>query len=90
MPPFYVVVGTDWLLEYAPVFWGKDGAVYPLLLDVLNQVAEGLGLCLDAEAHEHGSDFMVGQEREGHKFPDVSVHCVIVTVGCLLTKLLCL
>ena len=83
MPTLYVVVCTDWLLEYSPVFWGEDGAINPLLLDVLDQVAEGLGLRLDAEAHEHGSDFMLGQEREGHKFSDVSVHCFIFTVGCL-------
>ena len=88
MPSFYVVIGTDRLLENTPVFWGEDGAVDPLVLDVCNQVAEGLGLCLDAEAHEHGFDFVVRQEREGHKFFDVSVHCIIVTVGCLETKLL--
>ena len=88
MPPFYVVIGTDRLLKYSPVYWGEDGAVYPLLLDVGNQVAEGLGLCLGAEAQEHWSDFLVGQEREGHKFSDVSVHGVVVTVGRLETKLL--
>jgi len=68
VPPFYVVVGADWQLEYTPVSWVKGGAVYPLLLDVSSQVAEGLGLCLDTKAHEHLSDLVVRQEREGHKF----------------------
>ena len=73
MPPFYVVVGTDWKLEYTPVSWVKGGAVYPLLLDVSSQFEEGLGLCLDTKAHEHLSDLVVRQEREGRKFSDVPV-----------------
>ena len=88
MPPLSCIGGTDRLLEYAPVFWGEDGAVYPLPLDIFNHVAEGLGFCLDAEAHKHRSDFVMRQEREGHKYSDVPVHCVVATVGCLETKLL--
>ena len=88
MPTLYVVVGADWQLEYTPVSWVKDGAVYPLLLDVSSQVVEGLGLCLDTKAHEHLSDLVVRQEREGHKFLDVPVHCLIATICCLETKLL--
>ena len=88
MPPLYIVVGADWQRKYTPVSWLKDGTVYPLLLDVSSQVAEGLGLCLDTKAHEHLVDLVVRQEREGHKFSDVPVHCVITTIGCLETKLL--
>ena len=86
MPPLYIFVGPDWLLEYTPISWEEDCTVYPLFLNVFNQIAEGLGLCLDAEAHEHGSDLVVRQEREGHKFSDVPVHCVIATIGCLETN----
>ena len=64
MPPLYINVGPDWLLEYTPISWEEDSTVNPLFLDVFNQIAEGLGLCLDAEAHEHGSDLVVRQERE--------------------------
>ena len=67
MPPLvYIIVGLDWLLEYTPISWEEDGTVYPLLLDVFSQVAEGLGLCMDAEVHKHGSDLVVRQERVGH------------------------
>ena len=86
MPPLYVIVGPDWLLKYTPISWKEDSAVNPLLLDVFNKIAQGLGLCLDAEEHEHGSDLMLRQEREGHKFSDV--HCFIATIGCLETKFL--
>ena len=70
------------------IFWGEDGALNPLLLDVVSKIAEGLGLCLNAEAHEHRSDLVVREEREGHEFPDEPVRCFIVTVYSLEAKLL--
>lgn len=66
MPPLYIVVGPDRLLEDTPIFWGEDGALNPLLLDVVSKIAEGLGLCQNTEAHEHRSDLVVREEREGH------------------------
>ena len=66
MPPLFIVVGPDGLLEDTPIFWGEDGAFNPLLLDVVSKIAEGLGLCLNAEGHEHRSDLVVRQELEGH------------------------
>ena len=66
MPPLYIVVGPDRLLEDTPIFWGEDGALNPLLLDVVSKITEGLGLCQNAEAHEHRSDLVVREEREGH------------------------
>ena len=66
MPPLYIVVGPDRLLEDTPIFLGEDGALNPLLLDVVSKIAEGLGLCQNAEAHEHRSDLVVREEREGH------------------------
>ena len=72
--PDYIVVGLDCgLLEDTPIFWGEDGALNPLLLDVVSKIAEGLGLCLNAEAHEHRSDLVVREEREGHEFSDEPV-----------------
>ena len=68
MPPLYIVVGPDGLLEDTPIFWGEDGALNPLLLDVVSKIAEGLGLCLNAEGHEHRSDLVVRQEREAMSF----------------------
>ena len=50
VPPLYIVVDPDGLLEDTPIFWGEDCAVNPLLLDVVSKIAEGLGLCLNAEA----------------------------------------
>ena len=45
--PDYIVVGLDCgLLEDTPIFWGEDGALNPLLLDVVGKIAEGL--CLNA------------------------------------------
>ena len=64
--PLSCVVGSNGLLEDTPIFWGEDGALNPLLLDVVSKIAEGLGLCLNAEAHEHRSDLVVREEREGH------------------------
>ena len=75
------------MLEDTPIFWGENGALNPLLLDVVSKIAEGLGLCLNAEGHEHRSDLVVRQEREGHEFPDEPVRCVVVTVCSLETKL---
>ena len=46
------------------------------------------GLCLNAEAHEHRSDLVVREEREGHEFPDEPVRCFIATVYSLEAKLL--
>ena len=64
VPPLYVVVGPDGLLEDTSIFWCEDGALNPLLMDVVSKIAEGLGLCRDAEGHEHRSDLVVRQERE--------------------------
>ena len=88
VPPLYIVVCPDRLLEDTPIFWGEDGALNPLLLDVVSKIAEGLGLCLNAEAHEHRSDLVVREEREGHEFSDEPVRCFIVTVCSLEAKLL--
>ena len=88
MPPLYIVVGPDRLLEDTPIFWGEDGALNPLLLDVVSRIAEGLGLCLNAKAYEHRSDLVVREEREGHEFPDELVRYFIVTVCSLGAKLL--
>ena len=88
VPPLYIVVGPDRLLEDTPIFLGEDGALNPLLLDVVSKIAEGLGLCQNAEAHEHRSDLVVREELEGHKFPDEKVRCFIVTVCSLEAKLL--
>ena len=88
MPPLYIVVGPDRLLEDTPIFWGEDGALNPLLLDVVSKIVEGLGLCLNCEVHEHQSDLVVTEEREGHEFPDELVRCFVVTVCSLKAKLL--
>ena len=69
-------------------FGGEHGALNPLLLDVVSKIAEGLGLCLNAEGNEHRSDLVVRQEREGHEFLDEPVRCVVATVCSLETKLL--
>ena len=37
MPSLYIVVGADGLLEDTPIFWGEDGALNPLLLDVVSK-----------------------------------------------------
>ena len=86
--PLYIVVGPGGLLEETPIFWVEDGALNPLFLDVVSKIAEGLGLCLNAEGHEHRSDLVVRQEREGHEFLDEPVRCVVATVCSLETKLL--
>ena len=88
MPPLYVIDGQDGFVKDTPIFWGEDGALDPLLLDVVSETAEGLGLCLNAEAHEHKSDFVVRQERKGHEFADKPVGCVVVALCGLDTKLL--
>ena len=88
VPSLYIIVGPDGLLEDTPIFWGEDGALNPLLLDVVSKIAEGLGLCLNAKAHKHRSDLVVREEREGHEFSDESVCCVVVAVGSLETKVL--
>ena len=87
MPPLYIIVGPDGLLEDTPVFWGVNVALNPLLLGVVSKIAEGLGLCLNTEAHKYRSDLVVRLNQEGHEFPDERVHCVIVTVCSLETKL---
>lgn len=87
MPPLYIIAGLDGLLEDTPVFWGVNGALNPLLLGVVSKIAEGLGLCLNTEGHKHPSDLVVRQDQQGHEFSDEPVHCVIVTVCSLETKL---
>ena len=88
MQPLYIVVGPDGLLEDTPILWGEDCALSPLLLDVVSKIAEGLGLSLNAEAHEPRSDLVVRQEWEGYEVSDEPVRCIVVTVCSLDTKLL--
>jgi len=75
-PPLYIAVGPDELLEDTPVFWSEDGALNPLLLDVVNKIAEWLGLCLNVEGHEHRSDLVVRQELNGRAMSFRMNRCV--------------
>ena len=71
-----------------PIFGQEHHALDPLMVDVTDQVLEGLGLTLTTDELEHWADFMVGQEQQGDQFPHVAVDAIAACISCLKFQLL--
>ena len=83
-----IIVCAHRLTVNTTIFGREHRALDPVMVDVTDQVLEGLGLSLTKEELEHWADFTVGQERQGHQFSDVAVDAIVACVSCLKSQLL--
>ena len=84
MPALDIIVCAHRLAVNTPIFGRERGVLNPLMVDVTDQVLEGLGLSLTTEELEHWVDFTVGQERQGHQFSDVPVDAIIGLISSVI------
>ena len=88
VPAFYVIVCSDSHLENAPARGRPSNAVDPRFCHVVNKLLQLVCYCLSSQLFEHWTDFIFGQERQGHEFTHIQVCSIVITVLVLESKLL--